>query len=165
MHANRAGAFVNLKHRGKRTNNEHAGMDNSGDDGWSDCPESDSASKQNNSPREECTIDRGYSDRKHHVGIGRRKHALPGRSQILERDESGDERPDRAQLSSLFCRQAVDNAECDADLLVLLRAQAKSQDNIESDLSPVFRFDGVALPPAFQRAAVARGLVLHPIGP
>lgn len=129
-------------------------MDNSGPDGWSDCPASNNASTQDNSPGEEWTVDRGYHHRKHHVGIGRNKHDLPGRSQIFRRDEPRDERFDRAQLCALFCREDVDDAGCDADLLVLLRAQAKSQDNIEIDLSPVFRFDGVALSHAFQRAAI-----------
>ena len=137
-------------------------MDNSGADGWSDCPESNSASKQNNNPGEECTVDCGYNHRKHHVGFGRRKHDLSSRSQLFRRDEPCDERFDRAQLCALFWREDVDNAGCDADLLVLLRAQAKSQDNTEIDLSSVFRFDGVALPPAFQRAALEPHLT--PIG-
>jgi hypothetical protein len=129
-------------------------MDDSGADGWSDCPESNSASKQNNNPGEECTVDRGYNHCKHHVGIGCRKHDLFSRSQIFKRDEPRHERFDRAQLCALFCGEDVDNARCDADLLALLRAQATSQDNIEIDLSHIFRFDGVALHHAFQRAAI-----------
>src|SRR2546426_799745 len=129
-------------------------MDNGGADGWSDCPESNNASKQTNHPEEEYAVDRRYNHRKHHVGIGRSKHALPGRSPVFSRDEPCDERFDRAQLCALFWREDVDNAGCDADLLVLLRAQAKSQDNTEIDLSSVFRFDGVALPTAFQRAVL-----------
>lgn len=129
-------------------------MDNSGADGWSDCPESNNTSKQSNHPDEECAVDCGYNHRKHHVGIGRRKHDLSSRSQIFRRDEPRDERVDRARLCALFCREDVDHPGCDADLLVLLRAQAKSQNNIEIDLSSVFRFDGMALPSAFQRAAL-----------
>ena len=153
MYSHRAGLVREYYAPGKEQD-EHSRMDNSGTDGWSDCPESNSASKQYNNPGQECTADRRYSFRKHHVGIGRRKHTLPGRPQILRRDESRYERFDRAQLSALLWREDVDNAGCDADLLVLLRAQAKSQDDTEIDLSSVFRFDGVALPPAFQRAAL-----------
>ena len=138
-------------------------MDNSGTDGWSDFQESNSASKQNNHRGEECTVDRGHYHGKHHVGTGRHKHALPGRSQVFRRDEPCDERIDRAQLCALFWREDVDNAGCDADLLVLLRAQAKSPDNTEIDLSSVFRFDGMALPPAFQRAALEPHLTSHRI--
>lgn len=134
-------------------------MGNSGADGWSDCPQSNSASKQNNNPGKERTLDRGYNNGKHHVGIRCRKHNLSSRSQIFRRDEPRDERFDRPQLSAFFWREDVDNAGCDADLLALLRAQAKSQDNIEIDLSPVFRLDGVAVPPAFQRAAIGPSLV------